>query len=104
VSPLHRQMHRAGGRNGDHVQNPEYPLTGHSIDVTLEEFKNWSERVVWQVFKLSGLPGTGYASRSMVVSLDFSPNGTRVVCGSDRLVKIWDTETRVEVRSFVGVR
>ena len=40
-----------------------------------------------------------------VYSVDFSPNGNRVVSGSrDNLVKIWDTETGVAVSSFVGVR
>ena len=40
-----------------------------------------------------------------VNSVAFSPNGNRVVSGSDdKLVKIWDTETGVEVSSFVGVR
>ena len=40
-----------------------------------------------------------------VWSVAFSPNGTRIVSGSaDKLVKIWDTETGVEVSSVVGVR
>jgi WD40 repeat protein len=40
-----------------------------------------------------------------VRSVAFSPNGNRVVSGSDdKLVKIWDTETGAEVGSFVGVR
>ena len=82
--------------NGDHVRNPECPLTGHSTDVTLEEFKKWSERVSWQVFTLAG------HSRS-VLSVHFSPDGNRVVSGStDRRVKIWDTATGAKVSSFVG--
>ena len=40
-----------------------------------------------------------------VYSVSFSRDGKRVVSGSDdRLVKIWDTETGAEVRSFVGMR
>ena len=40
-----------------------------------------------------------------VISVAFSPDGTRIVSGStDRLVKIWDAETGAEVRSFVGGR
>ena len=40
-----------------------------------------------------------------VWSVGFSPNQNRVVSGSaDDLVKIWDTETGVEVSSLVGVR
>ena len=40
-----------------------------------------------------------------VWSVAFSPNGNHVVSGShDTVVKIWDTKTGVEVRSFVGVR
>jgi WD40 repeat protein len=34
----------------------------------------------------------------------FSLDGKRIVSGShDKMVKIWDIETRAEVRSFVGV-
>ena len=40
-----------------------------------------------------------------VSCVDFSPNGNRVVSGSDdTFVKIWDTETGVEVSNFVGMR
>ena len=40
----------------------------------------------------------------MVLSVAFSPNGDRIVSGSsDKLVKIWDTETGAEVSSFVEV-
>ena len=40
-----------------------------------------------------------------VRSVAFSPNGTRVVSGSDdNLVKIWNAETGAQVSSFVGVR
>jgi len=42
---------------------------------------------------------------SFVVSVALSPNGNRVVSGSeDRLVKIWDTSTGALVSSFAGVR
>ena len=84
--------------NGDHVHNPECPLTGHSIDVTLVEFKRWSERVVWQVFTLAG-------HSDGVHSVVFSPDGKNFASGShDRLVKIWDTRTGAEVMSsFVGL-
>ena len=52
----------------------------------------------WQVHSL-----TGHTSSVCVVA--FSPDGNRVVSGSaDTLVKIWDTRTGAEVRSFVGVR
>ena len=47
---------------------------------------------------------TGHNS-GRVLSVAFSPDGTRVVSGSaDELVKIWDTATGAEVRSVVGVR
>jgi len=36
---------------------------------------------------------------SGVWSVDFSPNGKRVVSGSDNIVKIWDAETGVQVSS-----
>ena len=40
-----------------------------------------------------------------VLSVDFSPDGKQFVSGSgDNLVMIWDTQTGVEVSSFVGVR
>ena len=46
---------------------------------------------------------TGHSDRVFVVA--FSPDGNRIASGSaDRLVKIWDTHTGAEVRSFVGVR
>ena len=42
---------------------------------------------------------------SEVLSVAFSPDGTRVVSGSlDRLVKVWDVETGAEVGSVLGVR
>ena len=38
-------------------------------------------------------------------SVDFSPNGNRVVSGSaDGLVQIWDVETGALVSSFAGLR
>ena len=83
--------------NGDHVRNPECPLTGHSIDVTLVEFKKRSERLVRQVFTLAG-------HAAPVYSVDFSSNGKHFVSGSDgKLLKIWDTETGAQVSSLVGV-
>ena len=46
---------------------------------------------------------TGHSG--VVCSVTFSPDGTRVVSGSeDHLVKIWDVETGAAVRGFVGVR
>ena len=46
---------------------------------------------------------TGHSDR--VTTVAFSPDGDRVASGSnDRLVKIWDTATGAEVRSFVEVR
>jgi len=52
----------------------------------------------WQVHSLTGHSGD-------VLSVDFSPDGNRVVSGScDNRVKIWDTATGAEVNSFVGVR
>ena len=57
----------------------------------------------------SGLRRVGWQVRTLhsggVLSVAFSPDGTRVVSGSlDELVKIWDTATAAEVRSVVGVR
>ena len=84
--------------NGDHVRNPTCPLTGHSIDVTLVEFQERSERVFWQVFTLPG-------HWRPVLSLDFSPDGNHLAIGSlDKLVKIWNVESKAEVSSFVGLR
>ena len=46
---------------------------------------------------------TGHAA--VVRSIAFSRDGKRVASESgDGRVKIWDTETRAEVSSFVGVR
>jgi WD40 repeat protein len=40
-----------------------------------------------------------------VNSIAISPDGKRVVSGSDdKLVKMWNAETGAEVSSFVGVR
>ena len=51
-----------------------------------------------QVHTLTG--HSGY-----VIMAAFSPDGNRVVSGSDdKLVMIWDTTTGAEVRSFVGMR
>jgi len=60
---------------------------------------NLSEkRVCWQVHTLAG-------HSSGVASIDFSPDGHRIVSGShDKLVKIWSAETGAEVSSFVGLR
>jgi len=62
-------------------------------------WRGWSEeRVHWQVRTLRG-------HSHGVMSVAFSPDGTRVVSGSaDKLLKIWDVETGAEVRSFVGGR
>ena len=77
--------------NGDHVGNPECPLTGHSIDVTRVE----TERVLWQIFTLAGHAG-------IVIAVSFSPDGNHIATGlGDDLVKIWDTQTGAEVSSFV---
>ena len=52
----------------------------------------------WQVYTLKG-------HTNGVSTVAFSPDGKRVVSGSrDRLVKIWDAITGLEVGSFVGVR
>ena len=46
---------------------------------------------------------TGHSDR--VYSVDFSPDGNRVVSGSDdTFVKIWDVATGALVSSFVGLR
>lgn len=50
---------------------------------------------MWQMFTLKGHSGG---------SLDiirFSRDGKRVIFSDDDLVKIWDTETRSEVRTVV---
>jgi len=53
-------------------------------------------RVRWQVHTLRGHSGK-------VRSVAFSPDGTRVVSGSeDTLLKIWDAATAAEVRSDPG--
>jgi len=52
----------------------------------------------WQVHTL-----VGHSDNVGVVA--FSPDGNRVASGSwDNFVKIWDTATRAEVCSCVGVR
>ena len=52
----------------------------------------------WQVHTL-----TGHGER--VVSVEFSPDGKRVVSGSwDKSVKVWDAATGAEVSSFVRLR
>jgi len=53
----------------------------------------------WQVHTLTGHTGC-------VSSVNFSPDGDRVVSGgsTDRLVKIWNAATGALVSSFVGVR
>ena len=84
--------------NGDYFRNSECPLTGHTIDMTLVELNKWSERVWWQVF-------TPPSRSGIVTSVDFSPDGNRVVSGSwASHVEIWDTATGAEVSSPVGVR
>ena len=61
-------------------------------------WKWYEERVYWQVRTLEG-------HTSEVISVAFSPDGTRVVSGSaDKLVKIWNAETGAEVGSVLGVR
>ena len=59
----------------------------------------WSEVTVrWQVLTLAG-------HTESVFTVAFSADGKRIVTGSnDKLVKIWDAATGVQVSSFVGVR
>ena len=46
---------------------------------------------------------TGHSG--VVTSVDFSPDGNRVVSASlDNLVKIWNTATGALVSSFMGLR
>ena len=53
---------------------------------------------MWQVFTLAGHTGS-------VGSVAFSPDGTRVISAADdKLVKIWNTATGVEVRILECVR
>ena len=52
--------------------------------------------VRWQVFTLTG-------HSDGVISVTFSPDGKRIVSGSDdNLVKIWDAATGAEVSSHRG--
>ena len=56
------------------------------------------ERLGWQVRTLKG-------HWCWVLKVAFSPDGKRVVSGSnDSYVKIWGAATGAEVSSFVGVR
>ena len=68
----------------------------YSNDVTLVEFKKWSERVVWQIVTL-----TGHSDAVVSVTFSpvaFSPDGKQFVSRSrDSRVKIWDTETGAQV-------
>ena len=59
----------------------------------------WSEATVrWQVLTLLGHSDSVY-------TVAISADGKRIVSGStDKLVKIWDAATGVQVSSFVGVR
>ena len=51
----------------------------------------------------AGCPVAGHSET--VNSIAISPDGKRVVSGSDdELVKMWNAETGAEVSSFVGVR
>ena len=56
-------------------------------------------RVCWQVCTLAG-QRTGHGGPGKVISVDFSPDGERIVSASDdNLVKIWVNEARDEVRA-----
>ena len=68
-------------------------LTRHSGDVTLCEMSLLL--MVFFVFQLWTISQAG-----AVMSVDFSPDGRRIVCGSANSVMIWDVETREEVRDF----
>jgi WD40 repeat protein len=57
------------------------------------------EKLVWN----PECPVAGHSAE--VNSVDFSPDGNRVVSGSDdNLVRIWDVATGALVSSLVGVR
>lgn len=50
-------------------------------------------------FGIALMPG----EKSPVASIAFSPDGSRLVAGSwDGLIRLWDVETRVDLRTFVG--
>jgi len=63
-------------------------------------WKGSEVRVLWQMDPLVRKEHSG-----AVLSVAFSPDGKRIVSGSeDKRVKIWDVEDGPEVRSFVGLR
>ena len=65
----------------------------------MEEDEDGEQKFVWD----PECPVAGHSDA--VVSVAFSPDGKQFASGShDKLVKIWDTKTGVEVSSFVGVR
>ena len=74
-----------------------HTCTGTCI-CTMGEDEDGDEELVWN----PECPVAGHTAA--VVSVDFSPNGNRVVSGSrDNLVKIWDTNTGAEVIRFLGI-
>ena len=84
---------------GMNLRGENGSIRGQNLALTGSLCWKWSKvRACWQVRTLTGPSGE-------VTSVDFSPDGGRIVSGSgSQFVKIWNVETGAEVSSFLQVR